>query len=121
MVAYALYNAACQEEEYFIDEKLIKRAAIDTDSWEKVKRELNKTLAGKIYVPKEPPTFYALKYCRNKNINRIEKEAIMRLLKQFKEKQLQGGEKESTVAACAIWMILKVSPHYSEKPGFSIQ
>lgn len=50
--AYALYNAACEESEYFIDEKLIKRAGISENEWEKVKRELNKELQGKIYVPK---------------------------------------------------------------------
>ena len=66
-----------------------------------------------MYVPKEPPAYYALKYCRQKNIQKSQRDAIMRIVKQFKDKQVQGGEKESTVAACAIWMVLRQSAKYS--------
>lgn len=44
----------------------------------------------------------------------------MRIVKQFKDKQVQGGEKESTVAACAIWMVLRESKTYGGINGFAL-
>ena len=121
MTVYALYAAAFEEEEWMIEDRLIRRAKINAEDWPKVKKELNKQVLGTFDPPKEKAIFFCTVYCMENGIRQEEFEAIKKVVDNFEKNGVSSGEKCSTAAACIIWLVLKNSSFYQNKEKFSLQ
>lgn len=79
------------------------------EEWRKIVKELNSLLAQKIdFVPIERTWHYTLRVCRKRKIS-FEEEKAMKDMCERIAKEITGGTRRSTTAACVFWKICEHS------------
>lgn len=72
-------------------------------------------------IPASNPEQYIRRICRKRQIDDIEKDAMLEMAKNIRDAAIKGGKKNTTVAACIFWQIMIRSSRYNGDGQFDIK
>ena len=72
-------------------------------------------------IPASTPVQYIRRICRKRQIDDIEKDAMLQMAKNIRDAEIKGGKKNATVAACIFWQIMLRSSRYNGDGQFDIK